>query len=91
VRFAPDEQFSQPLYELVTQVSGLSADRASEAFLAAPASASLATDLRVKKGTPVLLRRHTVFDVQGRPFEHADVHYVSERFTLTLDLKREAP
>ena len=91
VRFAPDEQFSQPLYELVTQVSGLSADRASEGFLAAAAGASLAKDLQVKKGTPVLLRRHTVFDTQGRPFEHADVHYVSERFTLTLDLKREAP
>ena len=39
--------------------------------------------------TPLLLRRHTVSDANGRPIEYAEVQYVSERFTLTLDLRRE--
>lgn len=91
VRFAPDERFSQPLYDLVTEVSGLSADRASEAFGAEEASAPLAKDLHVPESSPLLLRRHTVFDTLNRPFEFAEVHYVSQRFTLTIDLKRGSP
>lgn len=88
VRFDRSEAFSKPLYERVAEVTGLSADRATEAFIAAAASAALAKDLQVEPGSPLLLRRHTVFDTQGRPFEYAEVHYVSERFTLTLDLRR---
>jgi GntR family transcriptional regulator len=91
VRFAADEQFSQPLYDLVTSVSGLNADRASEAFGAVAATARLAKDLRIPEASPLLLRCHTVFDTLSRPFEFAEVHYVSERFTLTIDFKREFP
>ena len=89
IRFSRDESFARPLYDLVADVSGRNADRASEAFTAVAATAALAKDLLVKKNSPVLLRRHTVFDTQARPLEFAEVHYVSERFTLTLDLKRE--
>ena len=90
VKFPKDETFSQPLYDRVREISGLHADRASESFLAEAAGPALARDLRVRASTPLLLRRHTVFDTQGRPFEFAEVHYVSERFTLTLDLKRQS-
>jgi GntR family transcriptional regulator len=89
VRFNQGETFSRPLYEIVTEVSGLNAERASEAFDAEAAGAMLAKDLGVKRGSPLLLRRHTVFDALERPFEFAEVHYVSGRFTLALDLKRE--
>jgi GntR family transcriptional regulator len=89
VRFPENQAFIRPLYDLVRAVSGLTADRASEAFLAEAAAPSLARDLKIRTNSPVLLRRHTVFDTQGRPLELAEVHYVSERFTLTLDLKRE--
>jgi GntR family transcriptional regulator len=89
VQFSRDETFVRPLYDLVAEVSGRSAERASEAFAAVTATDALAKDLRVKKSAPLLLRRHTVFDTQARPLEFAEVHYVSERFTLTLDLKRE--
>jgi GntR family transcriptional regulator len=90
VKLPKDESFSQPLYDRIREITGLHADRASESFLAAAAGPALARDLRVQASTPLLLRRHTVFDTQGRPFEFAEVHYVSERFTLTLDLKRDS-
>jgi DNA-binding GntR family transcriptional regulator len=44
--------------------------------------------LRVPPGAPLLLREHTVFDPGNRPFEFAEVRYVSSRFTLTMDLRR---
>jgi len=89
LRFAPDETFSRPLYDLVADVSGLIAERAHEEFGAEGATAALANDLGVKRGSPLLLRRHRVVDTRGRPIEFAEVHYVSSRFTLTLDLKRD--
>lgn len=91
VHFAAEESFSRPLYELVAERSGLTPERAREEFAAQVATTTLSNDLQVRKGSPLLLRRHTVFDSAGRPFEYAEVHYVSERFKLTLDLKRETP
>lgn len=82
------QDWSRPLYDLVADVSGISAERAREAFTAEPATAELARNLQVDVSSPLLLRRHTVFDAANRPFEFAEVHYVSERFTLTLDLTR---
>jgi len=90
VRFAKGEQFARPLYDVVMDVSGFVADRATESFDAEVATDVLATDLKVKEGAPLLLRRHTVFDTRDRPFEFAEVHYVSGRFTLTINLKRES-
>ena len=90
VRFAAGEKFSRPLYDLVTEVSGMNADSASEAFGAEAARAPLAKELRIRKSSPLLIRRLTVFDTFGRPLEFAEVHYVSKRFTLTINVKREA-
>ena len=85
-----DADFSRPLYELLQEVTGAVADSANEEFTAAGASAALARWLKVKRGEPLLLRCHTVFDTGKRAMEFAEVHYVSSRFTLTLDLKRGA-
>jgi GntR family transcriptional regulator len=91
VRFERSEGFLRPLYAIVEEVSGLSAERASEAFEAEGAGVALARDLRIPVGSAVLLRRHTVFDSLDRPLEFAEIHYASRRFTLTLDLRRDAP
>lgn len=85
------EEFSHGLYEVIERVTGAVADTAREDFVAVRAGAVLARRLCVERTEPLLLRRHTVFDSGGRPFEHAEVHYVSSRFTLTLDLRRESP
>ena len=56
--------------------------------MAVNADAQMSKLLDVSKGTPLLLRRHTVFDAGNRPFEFAEVRYVSSRFVLTLDMRR---
>jgi GntR family transcriptional regulator len=82
------EEFSRPLYEVIEAATSTRPHHAHEEFLAVSANDSIAKLLEVAKGVPLLLRRHTVYDVGGRPFEFAEVYYVSSRFTLTLDMRR---
>lgn len=82
------EVFDKPLYEVLQAETGAVVHHAREEFLAIGASVEMARRLRVSKGTPLLLRRHTVFDPGSRPIELCEVHYRSDRFTLTLDLRR---
>ncbi|HUA65335.1 MAG TPA: GntR family transcriptional regulator [Alphaproteobacteria bacterium] len=84
-----NESTSQPLYEMIEKASGVRPHHAREDFLAVSADAQMARQLDVDKGAPLLLRRHTVFDAGNRPFEFAEVRYVSSRFALTLDVRRK--
>lgn len=83
-----DEDFSATLYSTLEKVAGVRPHHAREEFLATVADAQRARLLRVAVGTPLLLREHTVFDPGDRPFEFAEVRYVSSRFTLTMELWR---
>jgi len=85
------EDFAKPLYEVLELQTGAVAENAREEFIAVGANAPLAKLLAVKRGEPLLLRLHTVFDAGKRPMEFAEVHYVSARFALTLDLQRKEP
>lgn len=82
------EDFARPLYATIEKTAGVRPHHAREEFLAMSADARMARLLEVAKGTPLLLRRHTVYDPGNRPFEFAEVYYVSSRFTLTLDMRR---
>ncbi len=82
------EKFDRPLYEVIEHSTGVRPHRAQEEFLAVKADPRTARLLQVARGAPLLLRRHTVFDPGRRAFEFAEVRYVSERFTLTLDVRR---
>jgi GntR family transcriptional regulator len=83
------EDFSQPLYETIATATGVRPHHAREEFLAVSADPRISKLLQVTRGTPLLLRRHTVFDPGNRPFEFAEVRYVSSRFAVTLDMRRE--
>ncbi|HEY9510427.1 MAG TPA: GntR family transcriptional regulator, partial [Verrucomicrobiae bacterium] len=82
------EDVTQPLYEMIEKSTSVRPRNAREEFLAVTADAQVARLLDVSRGTPLLLRRHTVFDQGSRPFEYAEVRYVSSRFALTLDMRR---
>jgi GntR family transcriptional regulator len=84
------EDFSRPLYETIEKAAGVRPHHAREEFLAVSADVRISKLLQVARGRPLLLRRHTVFDPGNRPFEFAEVRYVSSRFTVSLDLRREA-
>lgn len=89
LRLTGAEDFALPLYDVLEAASGTVPETAREEFTAIAAGAALAKRLAVKAGTPLLLRCHTVSDARHRPIEYAEVYYVSSRFTLSLDLRRE--
>ncbi len=84
-----DEDFERPLYELVESSSGVVAEDAREELGAVAADARMARLLRVRPGTSLLRRVRVVTDPGGKPIEYAVVHYRSDRFTLTLDIRRD--
>lgn len=85
------ENFQHPVYETVERETGVRPHHAREEFVATVADTRTARRLRVSPGAPLLLRRHTVFDAGNRPFEYAEIRYVSSRFALTMDLRRGEP
>jgi GntR family transcriptional regulator len=88
LQLAESADFSRPLYDLIQEVTGAVVESAREELSAVCAPAAMARRLKVKEGEPLLKRCHTVYDKGKRPVEFAEVHYISARFTLTLDLKR---
>ncbi|MGO8698935.1 MAG: GntR family transcriptional regulator [Limisphaerales bacterium] len=85
------EDFNHPLYEVLEAATGVKPHHAQEEFLAVGADTAKARLLQVPRKTPLLLRRHMVFDAGNRPIEFAEVYYVSSRFTLTVDMQRGTP
>ena len=88
LRLKGTEDFSRPLYEVLEAATGVKPHHAQEEFLAVSADTAKAQLLQVPRKTPLLLRRHLVFDAGNRPIEFAEVYYVSSRFTLTVDMQR---
>jgi GntR family transcriptional regulator len=86
---ARQSDFSRPWYELIHAQTGTVADMSHEEISAVAAPRWLAKVLEIKPGTPVLRRVRTVLDAGRRPLEFALVHYLCDRFQLTLSLRRK--
>jgi GntR family transcriptional regulator len=83
------DDFQQPLYELIRQRSSIVANESLEELSAVQADRRLARRLAVATGAPLLRRERTVLDTGRRPVEFAVVHYRCERFRLALNLRKE--
>jgi GntR family transcriptional regulator len=80
--------YREPLYEIIERQSSVVAESSYEEMTAVAAPAELSAVLTVSPGTPLLLRRRIVSDPGGTPIEYSVVHYRSDRFTLTMDIRR---
>ncbi|MBP7483103.1 MAG: GntR family transcriptional regulator [Lacunisphaera sp.] len=85
---AGDDNYNQPLYELIRNRSGGIADQSDEELTAVAADGRLARVLAVKAGTPLLRRTRTVFDTRQQPMEYSIVHYRGDHFELSLTLRQ---
>jgi len=86
-----ETDFRRPLYEVIEREASVVADRAHEEMTAVSAGECQASLLAVPESTPLLMRRRIVSDPGGHPIEFAVVHYRSDRFTLTLDIRKGQP
>jgi GntR family transcriptional regulator len=82
------ENFHEPLYDLLKNLTGADAERAHEVFEAIAADEQMARQLRVKKGTPLLAGYQTTFDPFGKPIDYTEIRYRTDNFKLELDLSR---
>lgn len=89
LQISEDEDFSRPLYQLIHERCSVVADESREELQAVNADRRLARLLGVRLGTALLRRARTVYDTGRRPMEYAVVHYRCERFTLTINLRKE--
>ena len=53
------------------------------------ADAELCTLLKIKIGQPILFRKRVVFDPGNRPIEYNIGYYRADKFTYTIDIKRD--
>jgi len=83
-----DEDFSTPLYEVITRTSGVTSVRSLEDITACLASGELARDLDVTPGSALLLRRRTTLDTNDEPVEYNLNWYRSDVHSLRMDLRR---
>jgi GntR family transcriptional regulator len=78
------EDFRRPLYKLLKEETGIVADHAREEFFAVTADLQISRRLKIKTGTPLLLRCRTSYDSQDRAIEYAEIHYDTGDVSLTL-------
>ena len=83
------DDFRTPLYELIQAKTRAVADQSFEELRAVAADERLGRLLQMPVGSPLLRRTRTVLDTGRRPMEFAIVHYRCERFTLTLNLRKD--
>jgi len=83
-----NEDFTQPLYEVITQVSGIVAVRSLEDITACLADEELSEALKVEVGSALLLRKRTTFDSNDEPVEVNVNWYRSDIHSLKMDLRR---
>jgi len=89
LKLTDKDDFTRPLYQLIQERCSVVADESQEELQAVNADRRLARLLEMPVGTALLRRVRTVLDNGRRPIEFAIVHYRCERFTLTLNLRKE--
>lgn len=83
-----NENFSQPLYELLETKYKTPVSVSHEKIKARIASKITADRLRIKKGEPVLIRERFVSDPGNRPVEYNIGFYIAEKFTYSIEIRR---
>lgn len=83
-----NEDFTQPLYEVITQVSGIVAVRSKEDITACLADDELSEALKVEIGSALLLRKRITLDAHDEPVEVNVNWYRSDIHSLKMDLRR---
>jgi GntR family transcriptional regulator len=83
-----EEDFKQPLYEILEKQYSVWADLSKEEISAKAADKFIASKLEVEPGSPILLRKRYVFDQGDRPIEYNLGYYKADSFVYTVESRR---
>lgn len=84
-----DEDFSQPLYEILEGKYHVTVAVSREQITARRADSHIASLLNISKGEAVLIRERFVSDPGGRPVEYNIGYYRADKFTYTIEIERK--
>lgn len=82
------EDFNLPLYQMLEENYGVLVALSREEISAISAEESLAEKFGVEPGSPLLFRRRTVSDTDGRLVEYNKVYYKGDGFSYSIDIHR---
>jgi GntR family transcriptional regulator len=86
---APEELIDDRPIMRILELGGVRAQRAEQTISAIPADDGAASKLNVSIGMPLLRLRRTVFDAEGRPFEHQVGLYNPDQYEYHMLLSRD--
>ncbi|HEX5555823.1 MAG TPA: GntR family transcriptional regulator [Chitinophagaceae bacterium] len=82
------EDFNQPLYQLLEEKFGVVVVRSNE-YIWAQAAGAMAKKLNLHANDPLLVRERYVYDPGDRPVEYNIGFYRADKFTYSIDIKKE--
>ena len=83
-----EEDFKQPLYEMLENEHSIVATLSKEEISAKTADTVIAGKLKISTGSPVLFRKRFVFDQGERPIEYNLGYYKADSFVYTVESSR---
>jgi GntR family transcriptional regulator len=89
IEFNLEENFNRPLYKLLEEKFGIVVVRSSEHISALLAGSRIGKKLKVDSHAPILFRERFVYDPGNRPIEYNIGYYRSDKFTYSIDIKKE--
>ncbi|MBB6272312.1 GntR family transcriptional regulator [Pedobacter cryoconitis] len=85
-----EEDFKQPLYEMLETEHSVIANLSKEEISAIIASKFIAGKLEVETGSPILSRKRFVYDQGDRAMEYNLGYYKAESFIYTVESRRNS-
>ena len=83
-----DEDFSNPLYEMLEEKYDVTVKTSKEEISASLAGPEIAEKLEIKPEDPILVRKRFVYDVNNVPVEYNLGYYRADSFKYTVDAER---
>jgi GntR family transcriptional regulator len=84
-----EEDFNQPLYQILEENLSVFPSRSNEELKAVPADRETAEYLNVSEAEPVLYRKRLVYDAGDRVIEYNVGFYRGDKFTYSIDIERD--
>lgn len=83
-----EEDFTQPLYEILEKQYNVIVKTSKEEITARLAGEFIAEKLEITASDPILIRKRFVYDINGVPIEYNIGYYRADSFTYTIEAER---
>ena len=87
-RVLNEDLYKRPIFEILEGDLGIALNEADYHIRAIAAERPIATHLRVRSGTPLLMVERTTYSTDGTPVDFENLYYRADRMTFSLRLKR---